>query len=41
MVAYGNEVNESEEEQTDEGSYSGTIKFEDSNGNGVTSTFIN
>ena len=34
-------VNESEEEQTDEGSYSGTIKFEDSNGNGVTSTFIN
>ena len=34
-------VNESEEEQADEGSYSGIIKFEDSNGNGVTSTFIN
>ena len=32
-------VNESEEEQTDEGSYSGTIRFEDSNGKGVTSTF--
>lgn len=32
-------VNESEEEQTDNGSYSGTIRFTDSNGNGVTSTF--
>lgn len=32
-------VNESEEEQNDQGSYSGTIKFEDSNGKGVTSTF--
>lgn len=32
-------VNETEEVQTDEGSYSGTIRFEDSNGKGVTSTF--
>ena len=34
-------VNESEEEQTDEGSYTGTIRFEDANGKGVTSTFEN
>ena len=32
-------VNESEGEQTDMGSYSGTVRFEDSNGKGVTSTF--
>lgn len=32
-------VNESEEEQTDEGMYSGTVRFEDANGNGVTATF--
>ena len=32
-------VNESEESQTDEGSYSGTIRFEDASGKGVTSTF--
>lgn len=33
-------VNESEEEQTDEGSYSATVRFEDSSGSGVTSTFV-
>lgn len=32
-------VNESETEQTDNGTYSGTVRFEDSNGKGVTSTF--
>ena len=32
-------VNEAEEAQTDEGSYSGIIRFESSNGKGVTSTF--
>ena len=32
-------VNESEEEQTDTGTYSGIVRFEDSNGKGVTSTF--
>lgn len=32
-------VNESETEQTDQGTYSGIIRFEDSNGKGVTSTF--
>ena len=32
-------VNESAEEQTDNGQYSGTVRFEDSNGKGVTSTF--
>lgn len=32
-------VNESAAEQSDEGSYSGIIRFEDSNGKGVTSTF--
>lgn len=32
-------VNESEEEQLDEGSYSGVVRFEDSNGNGVTASF--
>lgn len=34
-------VNESEEEQNDEGTYSGTIRFEDASGKGVTSTFNN
>ena len=34
-------VNESSGEQTDEGSYTGTIRFEDANGKGVTSTFTN
>ena len=32
-------VNESAIEQTDNGTYSGTVRFEDSNGKGVTSTF--
>lgn len=32
-------VNETESEQTDEGSYSGIVRFEDTNGKGVTSTF--
>ena len=32
-------VNESATEQTDNGTYSGTVRFEDSNGKGVTSTF--
>lgn len=32
-------VNESEEEQTDEGSYSGTVRFDGSNGEGVTANF--
>ena len=32
-------VNESETEQTDNGTYSGIVRFEDSNGKGVTSTF--
>lgn len=32
-------VNETEGEQTDEGTYSGIVRFEDSNGKGVTSTF--
>lgn len=32
-------VNESDTNQTDEGSYSGTIRFEDANGQGVTATF--
>ena len=32
-------VNESEEEQYDNGTYSGTVRFEDSNGKGVTATF--
>ena len=32
-------VNESAEEQTDNGQYSGIVRFEDSNGKGVTSTF--
>lgn len=32
-------VNESEESQTDNGTYSGIVRFEDSNGKGVTSTF--
>ena len=32
-------VNESLEEQTDNGTYTGTVRFEDSNGKGVTSTF--
>ena len=32
-------VNESLEEQTDNGTFSGTVRFEDSNGKGVTSTF--
>jgi len=34
-------VNESADDQTDEGSYTGTIRFEDANGKGVTSTFTN
>lgn len=34
-------VNESEEEQLDEGSYSGVVRFEESNGNGVTAAFAN
>ena len=32
-------VNETEEVQTDEGTYGGTIRFEDTNGNGVTAVF--
>ena len=32
-------INENEEEQTDTGTYTGTVKFEDENGKGVTSTF--
>ena len=32
-------VNESDTTQTDEGTYSGTVRFEDTNGKGVTSTF--
>ena len=32
-------VNENEEEQTDTGTYTGTVRFEDENGKGVTSTF--
>lgn len=32
-------VNETEDVQTDIGSYGGTVRFEDSNGKGVTSTF--
>ena len=32
-------VNESETEQTDDGAFTGTVKFEDQNGKGVTSTF--
>ena len=32
-------VNESETEQNDNGTYFGTVRFEDSNGKGVTSTF--
>lgn len=32
-------VNESEESQTDMGSFTGTVRFEDENGKGVTSTF--
>lgn len=32
-------VNETEEAQTDDGSFTGTIRFEDENGKGVTSTF--
>ena len=32
-------VNESATEQTDNGTYSGTVRFEDLNGKGVTSTF--
>lgn len=32
-------VNETEDEQTDEGIFSGIVKFEDANGNGVTAEF--
>ena len=32
-------VDESEDEQTDDGSFTGTVRFEDENGKGVTSTF--
>lgn len=32
-------VNETEDVQNDEGSYTGTVRFEDANGNGVTATF--
>ena len=32
-------VNDIEEEQTDNGSYTGTVRFVDADGNGVTSTF--
>ena len=32
-------VNETEDEQTDEGTYSGIVRFEDANGKGVTSMF--
>ena len=32
-------INELDEYQTDEGSYSGKVRFEDANGNGVTATF--
>ena len=32
-------VNETEEEQTDEGTYSGIVRFEDMNGQGVTASF--
>ena len=32
-------VNENEEEQTDTGTYTGTVRLEDENGKGVTSTF--
>lgn len=32
-------VNESETEQTDDGAFTGTVRFEDQNGKGVTSTF--
>lgn len=32
-------VNESETEQADDGAFTGTVKFEDQNGKGVTSTF--
>lgn len=32
-------INEAEDEQNDEGSYSGKVRFEDANGKGVTATF--
>ena len=32
-------VNESDDEQLDEGTYTGKVRFEDSNGHGVTATF--